>query len=102
MDLEDSFQQEMLRIYDKAKEFNYYPTYFRRMVVDRGGLSTAKHLLSGTELSDGFVRLWDEQRLDLSVEALAIQPPWSAMFTHEELTEARRRLEGVKYDLSGS
>ena len=28
MNLEDRFHREMLRIYDEAKEFGYYPTYF--------------------------------------------------------------------------
>ena len=66
MNLEGRFQREMLRIYEEAKEFDYYPNYFLRMVVERGGLSAAKHLLGGDKLSDGFVRLWEEQRLDRS------------------------------------
>ena len=101
MNLEVRFQQEMLRIYEEAKEFDYYPNYFLSMVMDRGGLSTAKHLLAGEKLSDGFVRLWEEQRLDLSVEALALHAPWSTLFTQEELVEAKRRLDGVGYDLGG-
>ena len=98
---EGRFHQEMLRIYEGAKEFDYYPTYFLRMVMGRGGLSTAKHLLGGNKLSDGFVRLWEEQRLDLSVEALALRDPWSALFTQQELAEAQRRLDGAGYDLRG-
>ncbi len=98
MKVEGRFQQEMLRIYEEAKEFDYYPTYFLRMVVDRGGLSAAKQLLSGNKLSDGFVRLWEEQRLDLSVEALALRDPWIVLFTQEELTEAQRRLDGAGYE----
>ena len=98
MNLEGRFQQEMLRIYEEANEFGYYPTYFLRMVVERGGLSAAKQLLGGNKLSDGFVRLWEEQRLDLSVEALALRESWSAFFTHEELAEAQRRLDGAGYD----
>ena len=99
MNLESEFHQEMLRIYEEAKEFGYYPNYFLGMVVERGGLSAAKHLISGSQLSDGFVRLWEEERLDLSVEALVLQDPWSSLFIHEELAEARRRLEGVGYDV---
>ena len=102
MNLEERFHQEMLRIYEGAKEFGYNPTYFLRMVVDRGGLSAAKQLLDGNELSDGFVRLWHEQRLDLSVEALALREPWRLLFTHEELAEAQRRLDGAEYDWRGS
>ena len=97
MNLEDSFHREMLRIYEEAKGFGYYPNYFLGMVVDRGGLSSAKHLISGSQLSDGFVRLWEEGRLDLSVEALVLQEPWSSLFTHEELAESCRRLDEVGY-----
>ena len=102
MNLEGRFHQEMLRIYEDAKEFDYNPTYFLRMVVDRGGLSAARQLLDGNELSDGFVRLWHERRLDLSVEALALQEPWRILFTQEELAEAQRRLDGAEYDWRGS
>lgn len=102
MSLEDRFHREMLSIYEEAKEFGYYPNYFLGMVVDRGGLSAAKHLISGSQLSDGFVRLWEEGRLDLSVEALALRDPWSPLFTQEELAEAHRRLIGVGYDVSRS
>ena len=98
MNLEDRFHREMRRIYDEAKEFGYYPTYFLGMVAERGGLSAAKHLLSGSKLSDGFVRLWEEGRLDISVEALATRDPWSTLFTREELTEAKRRLDGAEYE----
>ena len=102
MNLESRFHEEMVKIYNEAKQFDYYPNYFLRMVVDRGGLSAAKYLLGGERLSDGFVRLWEEQRLDLSVEALALRDPWRALFTHEELAEAQRRLDGVRYDVRGS
>ena len=92
----------MLRIYEEAKGFGYCPNYFRGMVVEWSGLSAAKHLLGGNQLSDGFVRLWEEQRLDLSVEALALREPWSVLFTQEELTGVQRRLNGAKYDWRGS
>ena len=101
MNLEGSFHEGMLKIYEEAKEFGYYPNYFLGMVVEQGGLSAAKHLLGGNQLSEGFVRLWEEQRLDLSVEALALRDPWTALFTDEELTEAQRRLDGAGYDLRG-
>jgi len=65
MNLEGRFHQEMLRIYEEAKGFGYYPNYFLGMMTERGGLLAAKSLLAGNRLSDGFVRLWEEGRLDL-------------------------------------
>ena len=101
MGIERRFHGEMVRIYREATEFGYYPSYFLRMVSEQGGLATAKQLLSSSDPSSGFVRLWEEQRLDLSVEALVLREPWSALFTDAELTEARRRLEELGYDLGG-
>ena len=67
------------------------------MVRERGGLDAAKQLLKGNELSDGLVKLWELGRLDLSMEALIQGEPWSALFTREELTQARQRLEELGY-----
>ena len=98
MDIEGLFHQEMVKIYNEATEFGYHPTYFLQMVAERGGLPAAKQLLGSSDPASGFVRLWEEQRLDLSVEALALREPWNALFTDVELAEARRRLEDLGYD----
>ena len=98
MDLENQFHEEMLRIYQEATRFEYYARYFLRMVNERGGLAAARQLLGGAEPSSGFTKLWEEGRLDLSVEALVLREPWSALFTDVELAEARRRLEDLGYD----
>ena len=75
MNLEERFHEEVVGIYREAAEFGYYPNYFLRMVVDQGGLAAAKQLLSSSsDPSSGFVRLWEEQRLDLSVEVLVVSP----------------------------
>ena len=91
----------MVRIYREATKFGYYPNYFLRMVIDQGGISAAKQLLNSSTTSEGFARLWEERRLDLSVEGLVLQEPWSALFTEGELTEARHRLEDLGCDPKG-
>lgn len=92
MELEAQFHQEMLKIYVEASKLGYYPTRFRQMVEEYGGLAAAKQLLSGETPSDGFERLWELGRLDLTVECLALREPWRRLFTDEELREAERRL----------
>ncbi len=92
MNLEVGFHQKMLEIYDAAAEFDYYATRFRQMVVSQGGLVAATQLLIGNGLSTGFVQLWEDGRLDLSVEALVLQEPWRELFTQWQLDEAQRRL----------
>ena len=82
-DLEARFHREMLRLYEEATSFGYYATRYRQMVIRRGGLAAAKRLLSYESV--GFGRLWEEDRLDLSVEALVLREPWRELFTQEEL-----------------
>ena len=104
MNQEGRFHQEMLRICEEAKEFGYDPFVLRNMVIRWGGRDAAKRLLRrGTDPTYGLIRLWDADRLDLSVEALTLrEPSWSALFTLEELAEARRRLDEWGYDLGES
>ena len=97
MTIEEQFHQEMLRISDQAKEFRYYPSYFLRMVGEQGGLGAAKQLLKGNEMSSGLMRLWEQKRLDVSVEALILREPWASLFTDEEKASARERLEKLGY-----
>lgn len=89
--LEREFHGEMKAIYEKARrEAGYQASYFIRMVSERGGLAAARALLP--KQSDGFTELWTRHRLDLSVEALVLQPRFAVLFTEDELETARRRL----------
>lgn len=96
-DVKDLFHKEMQRIYTEASTFGYYPTRFLVMLAERGGVATAKALLNSSTVSDGFTRLYMEGRLDLSVEAVALDPRWSALFTADELATAQRRLDSANY-----
>ena len=100
--LRGQFHQEMLRIYDECSQFGYRPTRFRQMVNRDGGWETARTLLQGETLSDGFVRLWEENRLDLTVEALVVRDPWRRLFTESEISKAARRLEEMGYSTDGT
>ena len=98
MNLENRFHGEMLRIYWAGREIDYHARYFLQMVNQQGGLAAAQQLLLGDSPASGFVRLWEEGRLDLSVEALVLQEPWRALFTDAELAEAHRRLKQLGYE----
>ena len=74
-------------------------TTFLQMLNERGGLATARALLSGTP-SDGFTKLWELGRLDLAVEALVIREQWHSMFSSTELAVARRRLTDAGFKIN--
>lgn len=60
-------------------------------------LAGAKRSLSGRRLSDGFNLLAQKGQLKLSLEALAIDKRFTALFTDEEANEALQRLLEAGY-----
>ena len=95
MDVEAQFEDAMYNLYDEiaGAGINYYPILLRQHVQRDGGLATAKRYLNDPNVTDGFVRLWEAGRLDLTVEALTLREPWRQLFTPEELAVAEHRLE---------
>ena len=60
-------------------------------------LKSAKRVLSGTRLSDGFNELAAKNMLKLSLEALDIDKRFTGLFTDEEANEALSRLLEAGY-----
>lgn len=67
------------------------------MLANLGGYQTAVKLLSDPRLSDGFTKLWEHSRLDLSVEALAVETEWRSAFDPALLTQAEKKLSAAGY-----
>jgi len=98
--LETDFHEAMLDVYRRAKtEAHYNPVRFLRMVSERGGLETARHLLHAPTVSEGYTALWERGRLDLTVEALILEPQWQPLFGKEERRIAVERLK--EYEFQG-
>ncbi|MBE6959069.1 MAG: hypothetical protein E7447_07980 [Ruminococcaceae bacterium] len=68
-----------------------------RPVADDDALKTAHRALSGNRESDGFAALADKKRLDLSLEALATDKRFTALFSDEEANNALMRLLDAGY-----
>ena len=60
--------------------------------ADADAMKTAHRALSGNRESDGFAALENAKRLDLSLEALAIDKRFTSLFTDEEANNALMRL----------
>ena len=60
-------------------------------------LKSAKRVLSGNRLSDGFNELKAKNQLKLSLEALAVDKRFTSLFTDEEANEALSRLLEAGY-----
>jgi hypothetical protein len=60
-------------------------------------MKQAHRALSGHRESDGFQILADKKRLDLSLEALAVDKRFTELFNDEEANTALMRLLGAGY-----
>ena len=101
-DVERRFGEAMLAIYREAKGIGYTPSLFHRMLHEKGALQTARQLINASQPSDGYTRLWELKRLDLSVEAVVHDnTEWHVLFTHDELQRCRKRLTDYGYFETG-
>ena len=93
--LEDEFHKEMLAIYDKARdELGIRLPIFRQMVDREGGVVAAKKLINAKTIPSGYFKLFEKNRLDLTVESLvANNEKWHPLFNQEEIRKAKARLQ---------
>lgn len=70
-----------------------------RPVAEGDAMKTAHRFLSGSRVSDGFDALANKGHLELSLEALAVDKRFTALFTDEEANTALTRLLDAGYYL---
>ena len=97
-ELEERFHQLMLeRVYrETGRQCGYWAHRFRQLVANRGGVAAAKRLLARDGVSPGFAVLREKGRLDLSMEALVLDPQFRDLFSDAERAAARDRLERTR------
>ena len=99
--LAEEFHDQLLEMYRRvvAGCAPYNPHWFLQMVVSHGGVNAAKRLLISDVPQPGFVELWEQGRLDLTLEAHVLLPRYAELFTDQELREAENRLRSHGNDL---
>jgi len=101
-DVERRFGEAMFAIYREAQKIGYTPSIFLRMLQEKGTIQTARQLINASQPSDGYTRLWELRRLDLSVEAVVHDNvEWHELFTQDELQRCRKRLTDYGYFETG-
>lgn len=92
--LEKQFNADMMNIYFTAKkELKYNATRFLQLISEKGGLQAAKILIVKDGGTYGFEVLWENGRLDLSIEAHVLKPEYKDFFTDEERKICQERLK---------
>ncbi|WP_231584206.1 HNH endonuclease [Domibacillus indicus] len=101
MDLRKKFHSEMFNIYKKTKvDVGYNASAFLSMLSNSDdGVTVAKQLIHTTTPTDGFIKLWQEERLDLTVESLILKAEYNSLFTDEEKKIAKDRLRDYGYKI---
>ena len=101
MSLENEFTQFLLKLANITKEeTGYNPTQFRHMVGERGGWGTAQCLINTSRPSEGYTKLHEKNRLDLTMEAQILEAEggkWQQLFSEEDLEKCRKRLRDYEY-----
>jgi hypothetical protein len=98
IDLEQLFHNEMVNIYNVAKEkYGYNATRFLQMINNHGGYETAKKLLATKGHPDGLTKLLEENGLEISMEATILKKPWINLFSDNEVLIAKKRLKDLGY-----
>lgn len=88
------FEHAMGELCRRAEsELSFRLPYLLRLLDERGALGAAQRILQPGPLVHGFVPLWEQGRLDLTVESLALEPRFRELFTEQELATARTRLD---------
>jgi len=101
---DDPDNQETLRKLRRAVN-DTYEVLAKMGFGDREGLDeygavamTHRHLKSKFATA-GFTRLWEMGRLELSIEAIVLQPEFQSLYSDEELAVARERLANKGYEI---
>lgn len=90
-------EQKFIAAWAKARDDAAKMGVRMRPVAEADAIKTAHRALSGNRESDGFAALENLGRLDLSLEALATDKRFTALFSDEEANAALMRLLDAGY-----
>lgn len=96
--LAHQFEEELKdKMFVAKRDYKYNPTRFNQMLVQLGGVETVKQLLhkeikTGV-LSEGFMRLYSEGRLDLTAEHSVCKPEYEMLFSKEQIEFCKKLFE---------
>jgi hypothetical protein len=68
------------------------------MLENQCPVNAAIQLVMEPTYHEGFTKLWELNRLDLSVEAIIRRNPYNQLFVQEVLDTARNKLEELGYN----
>ncbi|MEG0085984.1 MAG: hypothetical protein RR090_08925 [Niameybacter sp.] len=96
--LKRTFHEEMIALYKRiVKELKYKSPRLLEMINKYGGYEAAIKILPTDAHTFDFTLLWEQQRLDLSVEALVTKDTYKQLFPQDVVKLCQRRLDEYNY-----
>jgi len=93
----EEFTQHLWAAVREAESAGYDPRRFKTMLDTDGGFDTVKRILESGKPSDGFTRLWELKRLNLTCEAIIVESKWRGYFGDDLLARSERLLRQSGY-----
>jgi hypothetical protein len=96
--LEQEFDDACMESVKECRKLGYNPSLFVTMRAQMGSVEACRRLMNSPKWPDGFVRLLEMKRLDLSIEALVHDnPKFRPLFDTPTLDNCEKRLVEADY-----
>jgi hypothetical protein len=95
-DLEQLFEAKVRAAVLECCRLGYHPSDFEGMLAVATATRVAEKLVLSGDMQSGFRRLEKMGRLDLTIEALVVDPQFASLFHAATIDAARWRLATVK------
>lgn len=84
--LEKQFEEALIKKCEEGQKIDgYKATRFLQTLAKFGGVKTAKEIMRKNRLSDGFEKLQEAGRMDLTMEATIVEAKYGELFTDDEV-----------------
>jgi hypothetical protein len=96
--LEEEFDNACMDSVRECRRLKYDPKLFVRMRSELGAVEACRRLINTPQWPEGFSRLWEMKRLDLSIEAFVHDnPKFRTLFDLPTLDNCEKRLVEAEY-----
>ena len=93
----EEFTQHLWATVRETEAAGHDPRRFKTMLNTDGGFDAVKRILESGKPSDGFTKLWELKRLNLTCEAIIVESKWRPYFGEDLLVRSERLLRQSGY-----
>ena len=92
--LKRELRERYISTYNECKKFKYFPRIFLDMIVSNDDIvDVTRRLIHKEGGTSGFATLFENGRLDLSVENIILESRYRELFNREDLQAAYKQLK---------